>query len=197
MVTLLHWKNCLHFLTGSYSISWARRGLKCEHRLFSKRQPGLDPSVPLTRPHPVALMHVVKKAAGAGPWMGGQPTARYCTPQLDSGVVRAQGTHAHKSHQHRKKSFQEGVGTRVPSRPFYTRPAEPVSLCQWKPQEVLGHSAAHQHLTSLPRVCGASREWPPSRCFLGTPRGTTSLKATEPAGCSTGCHSCPLVHSPF
>lgn len=69
--------------------------------------------------------------------MGGQPTAWSYTPQLDSRVVRAPGTHAHKSHQHRKKSFQEGVGTRVPSRPFYTRPAEPISLCQWKPQELL------------------------------------------------------------
>lgn len=129
--------------------------------------------------------------------MGGQPTAWSCTPQLDSGVVRAPGTHAHKRHQHRKKSFQEAVGTRVPSRPFYTRPAEPISLCQWKPQELLTDT---QLPTSISRPSHGSvgpAEGGHHHRFLGTPRGTTSLKATEPAGCSTGCHSCPLVHSPF
>lgn len=40
----------------------------------------------------------------------------------------------------------------------------------------------------LPTALRGQRRWPPSPCFLGRPRGTTSLKVTELAGCSTGCH---------
>lgn len=190
MVTLLHWKNCLHFLTGSHSISWVRRGLKC-------RTPELDPSVLLTRAYPVALMNVVKrKVAGAGPWMGGQPSAWSRTPQLDSGVVRAPGTHAHKSDQHHKKSFQEGVGTRVPARPFYTRPAEPVSLCQWKPQNSSRTLSCPPASHVLPTGLWGQRRAAAITLFLGDTRGTTSLKAAELAAAALAATHVPRFPAP-